>query len=84
MSNVDDVLARHELELQNANLEDEMVALKASGDNPERLRAVKAELRELRKFWRGIREWKQATDLAPETVDGFVSPPTIEAKGDVQ
>ena len=81
MTRTDEVRERHELELANAALEDELVALKASGDDPDRLREVKHELRGLRQFWRGIREF-----LAPEVSDGdaVAVPTTIVASVDVK
>ena len=81
MSRTDEVLARHELELQNAALEDELVALKSSGDNPERLRVVKQELRELRRFWRDVRE-AVGGDVADG--DAVVSPAVVEVATEVK
>jgi hypothetical protein len=81
MSQIDEVRARHELELQNAGLEDELAALKASGDDPTRFREVKNELRELRRYWREIRA---AVGAPPGDGDAAVSPATIEAAASVQ
>ena len=77
----DEVRARHELELRNAELEAELVALKASGADPERLYFVKQELRDLRRTWREIRDLFgfQIEDGAAVAV-----PATIEASASVQ
>jgi hypothetical protein len=81
---VDDVIARHELEMKHAELADELVALKASGDRGDRYREVKNELSALREFWRGIRECLKADLERPAVVgDASVDPATVETKGDI-
>ena len=81
MGQVDEVRARHELELSNAALEDELVALKASGKDPDRLREVKSELRELRRFWREIRDLSAGE---PADGDAVAKPAAVKASGKVQ
>jgi hypothetical protein len=69
-----DLRARHELELANASLEAELVELKASGADPIRLAVVKDELRELRRYWRGIRRELEFPDLQPGDVAVAAAP----------
>jgi len=56
MSNLAEIKARHKLELELAELEDELVKLKKSPGDGKRLRKVKDDLRAVRAKQRADRE----------------------------
>lgn len=85
MSKADDLRDEYEAALEVVTLEDELVALKASGDNPERLREVKHQLRELRCVYRLARDGFHIVDGELVAVsDGTAAPATIETTAAVK
>ena len=73
MSRVDELKAEYDAALAVAKLEDELLALKASGKKPDRLRDVKLELREARRVHRLEREG-----------EGVAAPAAIKASATVK
>jgi hypothetical protein len=73
---IDRLREEQALALEVAELENELVELKADKANP-RYRECKLELRELRRFWRDVR------DALGDPEDGTVRPATIAASAAV-
>lgn len=91
MTDVGKLREQHAAELEVAELEAELVVLKAAGDNPEGLRDVKNRLRELRVVYRLKREgWliiggglERDPEYVPPTVaegDAVVAPDAVNVK----
>lgn len=76
--------AELEAKLEYLVLEEEMIALKASGDDPKRLREVKNKVRELRCVYRLAREGWVIVDgqLVPRN-DAVVAPATVQVSAGV-
>ncbi len=74
----DDIRARHKAELDVAVLEAELIELKASGDDPDKLRKVKDKLRAARQTYRENR----ASSLGAG--DAVASPAPVQASARVK